>query len=45
LPHVTVELKQYILAGNSTRQLLLIAVSHAVLYWVKRSMSQSAAMI
>jgi len=41
----TVELRQYILAGNSAKQWLLIAVSHAVLYWVKRSISEIAAMI
>jgi len=45
LLHVTVESRQYILAGNSARQWLLITVSHAVLYWVKRSMSKTATMI
>jgi len=34
-----------VLAGNAARQRLLIAVSHVHLYFVKRSMSESIAML
>jgi len=32
-------------AGNAARQWMMVAVSHVVLYCVKTSMSQSAAML
>jgi len=43
-PHVGV-LNAYILAGNAAIQWLLIAASHKILYYVKRSLIESAAMV